>query len=81
MMRGLLRRLAHGLIGVLLIAQLAVAAYACPGLAPKASDAATASAGAAMDAQIPGCDDIVGTMDPQSANLCQAQCKQGNQTD
>ena len=35
MTRGLLRILARGLIGVLLLAQMAGAAYACPGLAAK----------------------------------------------
>ncbi|MBN9206161.1 hypothetical protein [Methylibium petroleiphilum] len=81
MTRGLLRSLARGLIGVLLLAQLAVAAYACPGLAAKASDTATASTGVAMDASMPGCDDMVGAMDPESANLCAEHCKQGKQSD
>lgn len=81
MTRGLLRILARGLIGVLLLAQLAVAAYACPGLAAKAPDTAAASAAAALDAQMPGCDDMVGAMDPESANLCAEHCKQGNQSD
>jgi hypothetical protein len=81
MTRGLLRSLARGLIGVLLVAQLAVAAYACPGLAAKAPDTATASAGAAMGGQMPGCDDMVGAMDPDSANLCAEHCKQGSQSD
>lgn len=81
MTRGLLRSLARGLIGMLLLAQLAVAAYACPGLAAKAPDTAAVSAVAAMDAQMPGCDDMVGAMDPESANLCAEHCKQGNQSD
>ncbi len=89
MTRGFLRGLARGLIGVLLFAQLAVAAYACPGLAAKAPDAAMASVGATMDAtmdatmhaQMPGCDGMVGAMDPESANLCAEHCKQGQQSD
>jgi hypothetical protein len=79
--RGLLCGLARGLIGVLLFAQLAVAAYACPGLATKAPAAVMASAGAATDVQMPDCDDMVGAMDPESANLCAEHCKQGQQSD
>ncbi len=81
MTRSLLRGLARGLIGVLLFAQLAVAAYACPGLAAKAPAAALASADAAADAEMPDCDDMVGAMDPESANLCAEHCKQGKQSD
>lgn len=81
MTRGFLRGLARGLISVLLLAQLAVAAYACPGLAMQASESAVASGGVAMDVQMPGCDDMVGAMDPESANLCAEHCKQGKQSD
>jgi hypothetical protein len=81
MKRGVLRGLACGLIGVLLFAQLAVAAYACPGLAAKAPVAAMASAEVAVDVQMPDCDDMVGAMDPESANLCAEHCKQGKQSD
>lgn len=81
MTRGFLRGLARGLISVLLLAQLAVAAYACPGLAAKAPAAAMASADGAMDARMTDCDDMVGAMDPESANLCAEHCKQGQQSD
>ena len=81
MTRGFLRGLARALIGVLLFTQLALAAYACPGLAPKAADTARAAAEAAMATQMPGCDDRVGAMDPASANLCAEHCKQGQQSD
>ena len=81
MTRTLLRGVARGVIGVLLFAQLAVAAYACPGLAAKAPDTAMTSGGAAMDEQMPGCDDMAGAMDPESANLCAEHCKQGKQGD
>lgn len=81
MTRSLLRGLARGVIGVLLFAQLAVAAYACPGLAAKAPDTAMMSGGAAMDEQMPGCDDMAGAMDPESPNLCAEHCKQGKQSD
>ena len=82
MTRGFLRGLARGLIGVLLFAQLALAAYACPGLAAsKASESVMDSGAAAMVAPMPGCDDMVGAMDPESANLCAEHCKQGKQSD
>lgn len=81
MTRGFLRGLARGLIGVLLFAQLAVAAYACPGLAAKAPDTGMASAAATMVAQMPGCEDMVGALDPEQANLCAEHCKQGQQSD
>jgi hypothetical protein len=81
MTRGFLRGLTRGLISVLLLAQLAVAAYACPGLAAKAPAAAMASADGAVDAQMPDCTDMVGAMDPESANLCAEHCKQGQQSD
>jgi hypothetical protein len=81
MTRGILRGLARGLIGVLLFAQVAVAAYACPGLAAKAPDAAVVGGDMAMDEQMPGCDDMAGAMDPESANLCAEHCKQGKQSD
>jgi len=80
MTRSILRGLARGLIGVLLFAQLAVAAYACPGLAAKAPETAVV-AGDAMGEQMSGCDDMVGAMDPESANLCAEHCKQGKQSD
>lgn len=77
MKRGFLRGLARGLIGALLFAQLAVAAYACPGLArPDAAESA-----ATVRTQMPDCDDMVGAMDPDSANLCAEHCKQGQQSD
>jgi hypothetical protein len=81
MKRGFLHGLARSLIGMLLLAQLAVAAYACPGLAALAPAASVVSTYAAMDAQMPGCDDMVGAMDPESANLCAEHCKQGQQSD
>ena len=82
MTRALLRSLARGLAGVLLFAQLAVAAYACPWLAaPQASETALESGGATMSAQMPGCDGMVGATDPEAPNLCAEHCKQGMQSD
>jgi hypothetical protein len=61
------------LIGCLLFAQLAVAAYACPSVP-------------SMGGQIPmvgsNCEDMaMRALDPQNANLCAEHCKFGQQSD
>lgn len=59
---------------VLLFAQLATSAYACPTIA-----AATPTPVAAMS--MPGCDgNMPGAMDPDQPQLCQVHCSQGSQT-
>ncbi|GER18500.1 hypothetical protein [Variovorax boronicumulans] len=95
MTRGFVRMVAHGLIGMLLFAQLAIAAYACPALSaslangsssemsmPMAQDAAAAmedSRGSAMQGS--PCADMVGATDTGSSNLCAEHCKYGQQSD
>lgn len=93
MKRGLLRAVARGLVGVLLTAQMAIAAYACPALvSPSAAPIQNPAAGASADelsassvATSTGrsnkCDDMAGAMDPLSANLCAEHCKYGQQSD
>lgn len=96
MTRGLVRMVARGLIGVLLFAQLAIAAYACPALSaslgaglsssmsmPMADDvtAATDDARAASAKQGSPCADMVGATDTASGNLCAEHCKYGQQSD
>ena len=91
MTRQFLRAVCRALIGVVLFAQLAVSAYACPGLSAAASMkmqmAATAapddgSTDAAMaDRQAPNCEDMAGPMDPEFANLCAEHCHLGQQSD
>ena len=93
MARQFLRTVCRVLIGVVLFAQLAVSAYACPGLSSAASmktQMATASApyvgsnDAAMataDRKAPNCEDMAGPMDPEFANLCAAHCHYGQQSD
>lgn len=93
MKRSFLRTVARGLVGVLFMAQLAVAAYACPAMAPGGSanmsmpeqsassdERGQADVGTSM-APSSGCDDMVGAMDPSSPNLCAEHCKQGQQSD
>lgn len=79
-----MRKVCQALVGVMLLAQLAVSAYACPGLASAASmgaptDAAMAAAAAdaAADPHTAACADMAGGMDPDLANLCAEHCHPG----
>lgn len=90
MTRSLLRTVCRVLIGVVLMAQLAVSAYACPGLAasklqvpyvdavdvmqPHAADGVVAG-------QMVNCEEMAGMMDPSFSNLCAEHCHQGQQSD
>lgn len=78
------RQLCRGLIGVLLFAQWAVAAYACPGLATMAqqsSDSAVAAPRGDVVARTGSCDGMGGQFDPAAPNLCAEHCKAGQQSD
>ena len=95
MKRQFLRTVCRALVGVVLFAQLAVSAYACPGLASAASmkmqmaaAAAAAPDGGSSDAaiatsdrQAPNCEGMAGPMDPEFANLCAEHCHHGQQSD
>ena len=73
--RALNKLICRMLIGVFLLAQLAVAAYACPGLGQMT--APTAMAQAEDPSAMPGgCDQI----DQDAANLCAEHCKFGQQS-
>lgn len=93
MTRSFLSAVARGLVGVLLTAQMAVAAYACPTLLSPAAAAmqtppasaspherSSANASVPM-AQMTNCDDMAGTMAASSPNLCAEHCKYGQQSD
>lgn len=93
MTRSFLRSICRALIGVVLLAQMAISAYACPGLAtgatmnmPTASPVATGDeasqdvAAIAADQAI-ACADMAGPMDPEFANLCAEHCHHGQQSD
>jgi len=73
-----LKRLATLVAGAVLLAQLAIAAYACPRLK---STATLGESAAGVAAPMPGCDQPMGTLDPDSPNLCAEHCKQGQQSD
>ena len=93
MTRQFLRTVCRALIGVVLFAQLAVSAYACPGLsfaasmkmqmaATAAPDGGSTDAAMAMaDRQVPNCEDMAGPMDSEFANLCAEHCHRGQQSD
>lgn len=79
MTRRWLHSVARGLVGVLLFAQIAIAAYACPALSPAM--AAETQMPASVAAPMPDCDGMGATMDPSAANLCAEHCKVGQQSD
>ena len=83
MTRSTTRMVARALVGVLLFAQLAIGAYACPALTPavEADIQRGDASAAAASAQTANCDDMVGAMDPSSVNLCAEHCKYGQQSD
>lgn len=89
MTRGFARRVARGLALVLLSAQMAVAAYACPMLSPGAGAKATVAASsvgehgmaAAASAANVECADMGGITEPVAHNLCAEHCRQGHQSD
>lgn len=91
MRKGFLRSVAQLLIGCLLFAQLAVAAYACPsvpsmGVQMSMAGSTEVDAGkASMDIasqSMSNCEDMaMGVLDPQNANLCAEHCKFGQQSD
>jgi hypothetical protein len=88
-----LRKVCRALIGVVLLAQLAVSAYACPGLTAAGGMAMQMSSPAATDPQpidtamaatgqaAMNCEDMAGAMDSSFANLCAEHCHQGQQSD
>jgi hypothetical protein len=83
--RSLTSRICRVLIGVLLFAQLAVSAYACPGFATRPTSmradmtmpvAATQDQSMASDKAAGGCNQ----MDPAAPNLCLEHCRAGHQS-
>lgn len=86
--RSLTTQICRALIGVLLFAQLAVAAYACPAFSTKSASMsgqmATAMAAiqdSSMDSAkaVSACDQM-GQIDSSSPNLCLEHCRAGHQS-
>ena len=76
-----LRAICRALIGVVLLAQLAVSAYACPGVSSAAGMSVANAAAAATSHRMPDCDGMTAAMDPAFAALCAEHCHQGQQSD
>jgi hypothetical protein len=91
--RSFLLTICRMLIGVVLFAQFAVAAYACPGLSVAGTPKPGMVIPVVAEVQSMGtdrvsitlaamdCDDMVGSMDPSFTNLCAEHCRQGQQSD
>jgi hypothetical protein len=83
MTRAFLRKAACCLAGVLLSAQMAIAAYACPGVvAAITGEPQQASASAPTMPDCAGMEAASGAaLDPAAPNLCAEHCKYGQQSD
>lgn len=81
MTRRWVRCMVQGLVGVLLFAQMAIAAYACPGRSPAAAGTPQMATATVHTVQMSNCDDMTGAMDAASATLCAEHCKYGQQSD
>jgi hypothetical protein len=93
MTRQFMRSVCRALIGVVLFAQMAVSAYACPGLSAAGGMAMQMSSPASTDPQptdtamaatgqtAMNCEGMTGAMDSSFANLCAEHCHQGQQSD
>jgi hypothetical protein len=80
-MRPVLRRIARLMAMVLVFAQLAVSAYACPQLQPLASALESpASAPMVMSQDGSDCDQRM-ALDPAAPTLCAEHCKVGQQSE
>ena len=77
----MLRTLCRALIGVVLLAQLVVSAYACPHLSSGAGMNTANDAAAATRQPMPDCEGMTAAMDPTFAALCGEHCHHGQQSD
>jgi len=86
MSRSSLRFVARWMALFVLLAQVSVAAYACPALTPSLAasmDMAPSTNAATPDlASMPSdCVDMAGPQDPPASSLCAEHCKSGQQSD
>lgn len=94
MTRSFLRSICRALVGVVLLAQLAVSAYACPLLPLVVMNVSAIAASSSMEEMASGqdaatpageqgiaCADMAGPMDSAFANLCAEHCHHGQQSD
>jgi hypothetical protein len=78
MTRSLHRTLCQLMIGAILFAQVAVAAYACPYVATGYGN--TVAATVSSESMPSDCDQMAGTLDPAAPNLCSAHCHNHEQS-
>ena len=71
------RVVCRGLIAVILFAQIAVSAYACPSLLKSSDSTATVTTTVSMPVD---CDQMAGVLDPAAPNLCSAYCHKHEQS-
>jgi hypothetical protein len=76
MTRSLKQWLCRLMAGVMLFAQMSIAAYACPGLATSLLEPSSAVA-----SPMANCDQMMAHADKAFPNLCAAHCHQGQQSD
>lgn len=84
MKRSFLQTVCRTLIGVVLLAQMSIAAYACPMLSAAmngGSETAASATADAADTATMNCEQMAGAMDASLPNLCAAHCHQGEQSD
>lgn len=94
--RAFKRLVCLGLVGLMLFAQLAIAAYACPALATTTapspavaestvqamhSDGMTGMSVGTSGERMPDCDQMAGQLDEAAPNLCAEHCRYGRQSD
>ena len=86
MTRALKRAVGRALIALLLFAQMVVAAYACPRMAPHGTDWELSAAATSADVTAAGAEDRAADMPIgcdgaaiDSPNLCAAHCQAGDQ--
>ena len=84
MTRLFLRKICRALIGVVMLAQMAVSAYACPRLSASPATgtalASVAPVNGAIDDPAADCAGMTGPMDSDFANLCAEHCHHGQQS-
>lgn len=78
MKRSFRRAVCHFLMGAIMVAQMAVAAYACPRFGTVDANAAPITI--RTDLMPADCDQMKGMLDPAAPNLCSAHCHNHEQS-
>ena len=81
MTRSFLRSVCRMLVGVVLLAQMSIAAYACPMLSKAPGGGSATASSTVGDMAGMNCEGIAAALDPALPNLCAAHCHDGQQSD